>query len=146
MSRRIPSIAAIAAAATGRSTICNVSRPPLVIRTALTDELVASRAAFDQRDPDSGWRHLERAHVLSQPWAIPHINVHNVMLRRGFKAGDRKEVFGQLVRIIVAGPGSLFGRYPVGNSGRARVSAMKPMPLAEDLAALLETATQTPSR
>lgn len=123
-----------------------MSRPPLVIRTALTDELAASQTAFDQGDPDSGWRHLERAHVLSQPWAIPHIRVHNVMLRQGFKVRDRKEVFGQLARIIVAGPGSLLGRYPVGNTGRARVSAMKPMPLEEDLAALLETASQTPDR
>lgn len=119
-----------------------MSRPPREIRTALTDELAASQTAFDQRDPDSGWRHLERAHVLSQPWAMPHIRVHGVMLRRGFTTGDVREVFGQLVRIVVAGPGSLLRRYPVGNSGRARVSAMKPMPLAADLAALLETATR----
>jgi len=123
-----------------------VSRPPRVIRTALTDQLAASQAAFDQGDAESGWRYLERAHVLSQPWAMPHIRVHGVMLRRGFKFHDRKEVVGQLVRIIVAGPGSLLGRYPVGNSGRARVSAMKPMPLEEDLAALLETVTPRASR
>ena len=123
-----------------------MSRPPRAIRTALTDQLTASQTAFDQRDPASGWHHLERAHVLSQPWAMPHIRVHRVMLRRGFKTGDRKEVVGQFVRIIVAGPGSLLGRYPVGNSGRARVSAMKPMPLEEDLAALLETATPRPSQ
>ena len=122
-----------------------MSRPPREIRTALTDELAASQTAFDQSDPDSGWRHLERAHVLSQPWAMPHIRVHGVMLRRGFKTGDLREVFGQLVRIVVAGPGSLLRRYPVGNSGRARVSAMKLMPLEADLAALLETATR-PSR
>ena len=122
-----------------------MSRPPREIRTALTDELAASQTAFDQRDPDSGWRHLERAHVLSQPWAMPHIRVHSVMLRRGFTTRDVREVFGQLVRTIVAGPGSLLRRYPAGNSGRARVSAMKPMPLEADLAALLETATR-PSR
>ncbi|MBK8332856.1 MAG: DUF3703 domain-containing protein [Acidimicrobiaceae bacterium] len=123
-----------------------MSRPPRAIQTALTDELAASQAAFDQRDAESGWLHLERAHVLSQPWAMPHIRVHSVMLRQGFKFRDRTEVAGQLVRIIVAGPGSLLGRYPEGNSGRARVSAMKPMPLEEDLAALLESAKQRPNR
>jgi hypothetical protein len=37
-------------------------------------------------------------------------------------------------------PGSLTGRYPVGNTGRARVPATQPMPIREDLADLLRGA------
>ena len=44
---------------------------------------------------------------------------------------------GQIVRLVVAGPGSLIRRYPVGNTGRARVRATQPMPIREDLAELL---------
>jgi len=54
------------------------------------------------------------------------------------KSRDLREATGQLVRMVVAGPGSLTGRYPVGNSGRARVSMFAPMPLSADVAALLE--------
>jgi hypothetical protein len=59
------------------------------------------------------------------------------MLGVAWRERDRREVTGQLVRLVVAGPGSATGRYPVGNSGRARVPATLPMPLPDDLAALL---------
>jgi len=42
----------------------------------------------------------------------------------------------------VAGPGSLSGRYPTGNTGRARVPATQPMPIRSDLAKMLEQADQ----
>jgi hypothetical protein len=47
------------------------------------------------------------------------------------------------VRLTVAGPGSLTGRYPVGNTGGARVNALTPMPIPADLAPLLSPTTQT---
>jgi hypothetical protein len=43
----------------------------------------------------------------------------------------------QLARIIVAGPGTATGRYPLGNTGRADVPATQPMPAPDDLADLL---------
>jgi hypothetical protein len=39
------------------------------------------------------------------------------MLACGFRRHDRREIVGQMVRLVVAGPGSLTGRYPVGNTG-----------------------------
>jgi hypothetical protein len=55
------------------------------------------------------------------------------MLVAAFRRRDRHEVFGQVFRFVVAGPGSLTGRYPVGNTGSADVSAFEPMPIPEDL-------------
>jgi hypothetical protein len=46
---------------------------------------------------------------------------------------DRREIVGQLLRLVVAGPGSLTGRYPVGNTGGADVSALTRMPIPADL-------------
>ncbi|CAA0127230.1 Uncharacterised protein [Mycolicibacterium vanbaalenii] len=37
---------------------------------------------------------------------------------------------------MVAAPGSLTGRYPVGNTGRVTAGLMTPMPIPDDLAAL----------
>lgn len=80
---------------------------------------------------------LERAHILSQrrPWL--HARSHWLMLRAGWQLGDVREVAGQVPRILAA---LLFSRIwvPIGNSGRARVSAFKPMPLSEELRRLLE--------
>jgi hypothetical protein len=41
--------------------------------------------------------------------------------------------------LLVAAPGSWSGRYPVGNTGGANVSALLPMPIPDDLRAILDT-------
>lgn len=88
------------------------------------------------------WELLEDAHVLSQPWAIPHVRVHAAMLVAGWKARDVVEVRGQVLRLLVGGPASAIGKYPVGNAGRARVSSIQPMPVRAALAEMLERAGQ----
>jgi hypothetical protein len=64
------------------------------------------------------------------------------MLKHGMVTGNRREVLGQSVRIIAA---ALFSRIwvPAGNTGGANVSAMRPMPIPDDLRHLLE---RSPSR
>jgi hypothetical protein len=115
-----------------------MSRLSVAARTALD----AAVAAADQvaRDGDSAarWANLEDAHVLSQPAAIAHVGVHLRMLRAGWDDRDRTEITGQILRVLVAAPGSWTGRYPKGNTGRARVPAMLPMPVRPELAELLE--------
>ena len=52
-------------------------RMPDTVRAAFETELAAARTATTgvQR-----WTALERAHILSQPWAWPHTRAHAVML------------------------------------------------------------------
>ena len=106
-------------------------------RTALRDrwtqERIAARSARQRTDADDEWRHLERAHVLSQPMAVAHVRTHVAMLGYGVRHRDRREIVGQLVRLVVAAPGTWTGRYPVGNTGGANVSALEPMPIPDDL-------------
>lgn len=84
------------------------------------------------------WAHLERAHILSQPMALPHVRTHVAMLRVAARRRDRREIVGQLLRAAVAGPGSLTGRYPVGNTGGANVRATLVMPVPDDLRQILD--------
>ncbi|WP_331768223.1 DUF3703 domain-containing protein [Embleya sp. NBC_00896] len=107
---------------------------PVAVRAALEAELAAARAAAPG---PQGWAHLERAHILSQPWAWPHVRVHAAMLARAARTRDVREAAGQFVRLVVAAPGSATGRYPVGNTGRANVPMTAPMPTPPDLADLL---------
>lgn len=69
----------------------------------------------------------------------PHVRTHLAMLAYGLRRRDRHEIVGQLLRLVVAAPGSWTGRYPVGNTGGADVSALRPMPVPEDLRAILES-------
>ncbi|MGW5751513.1 DUF3703 domain-containing protein [Nocardia rhamnosiphila] len=106
-------------------------------RSAYHQEMRAARTATDigQR-----WAHLERAHILSQPDPWLHTGNHIAMCALAVGRRDRREALGQVVRTVVAAPGSLAGRYPEGNTGRARVGLLQPMPIPPDLAPLLTPA------
>src|SRR3954447_868893 len=108
------------------------------LRRACANERNAARRARSAEDSTDEWRHLERAHVLSQPLPGAHVRTHVAMLGYGIRHRSRREVFGQMGRLLVAGPGSATGRYPVGNTGGAGVSAVEPMPIPADLQAILD--------
>ena len=111
------------------------------LRRAWSEERAAAVTARRRGDQPGEWHHLERAHILSQPMAVTHLRTHVAMLAAGLRRHDRREVVGQLLRLVVAAPGSLSGRYPVGNTGGADVSALQPMPIPEDLRPVLMHAT-----
>ena len=75
--------------------------------------------------------------------AVLHVRTHVAMLGAGIRRHDRREIVGQLLRLVVAGPGSLTGRYPVGNTGGADVNALTPMPIPADLIPFLPHANPT---
>ncbi|WP_449284739.1 DUF3703 domain-containing protein [Marinobacter sp. PE14] len=99
-------------------------------------ELESARRAEGAGDFQTAFTHLERAHILSQKFALAHAATHLRMLRLGWRTGDVREVLGQLTRTIAA---LVFSRIwvPVGNTGRANVSAFAPMPVPEDLTEVL---------
>jgi hypothetical protein len=107
--------------------------------TAWTQERQASTEAFRRHDLSTAWAHLERAHILSQPMAGRHVRTHLAMLRFAVRTVRGHEVAGQLFRTAVAAPGTWSGRYPLGNTGGADVSAFAPMPVPADLQRLFES-------
>jgi hypothetical protein len=113
------------------------------IRRAWRSEHDEARQARNTGDPAREWHHLERAHILSQPLPAPHVRTHMAMLGYGVRHRDRREITGQLVRLLVAGPGSIVGRYPLGNTGGANVDAVAPMTIPSDLQAILSIAGGT---
>ena len=108
------------------------------LRAAWAGEVDAARAARSNGDTSSEWTHLERAHILSQPMAGPHVRTHVAMFTSAVRRRDGHELVGQVFRMIVAAPGSMTGKYPVGNTGGANVSAFEPMPIPDDLQAYLK--------
>jgi len=103
------------------------------LATAWDRERLASAEALRRNDLPTAWAHLERAHIVSQPMAVRHVRTHLAMLRFAVRTRRRHEVAGQLFRTVVAAPGTWAGRYPVGNTGGADVSAFAPMPIPVDL-------------
>jgi len=110
------------------------------LRLAYTAEMSAARQATDD---DKRWNHLERAHIISQPYPWPHTHNHVAMLGLALHRRDRREALGQFIRIIVAAPGSALGRYPKGNTGRTQAGLTTPMPIPGDLAKIISRGTCT---
>lgn len=102
-------------------------------RVAYRAERADARRCFARRDIVEGWRHLERAHILAQPDPVAHVGSHVAMLRRAVIDRDAREVVGQALRAVLAGPASLVGRIPTGNDGRARTPLSEQKPIPADL-------------
>lgn len=103
------------------------------VKQAFRAEMAMASAARQSGDPDLAIVHLERAHIIGQRYFFAHLITHVHMLRIAVQRRDRREVRGQLTRLLAVLPGYVFGWVPVGNPGSARVSAIKPMPIPEDL-------------
>lgn len=107
------------------------------LKAAFDREMDTAKKAFAAQSWDQSFAHLERAHILGQRYFLTHIMTHWWMLRVALKKTDRREIRGQLMRMVAVVPGYLFGWVPKGNTGGANVSALKPMKLPDDLAPLL---------
>lgn len=114
---------------------CTGKAMPAAVREAFEAELRRARDAAP--DTRAMWTALERAHIISQAWAWPHTRAHWHMFRLAVRCKDRAETVGQVVRILVAGAGSVTGRVPYGNTGRTAAGLFTPMPLPDDLRVLL---------
>jgi len=109
----------------------------LALRNAYEAELRAAHIATGGGNVEVAFHHLERAHILSQRYTSEHVHVHWLMLRLAASVGAWREVIGQSTRIVAA---AVFSRIwvPIGNTGRANVSAIKRMSVPDDLRSLLE--------
>lgn len=106
----------------------------LQARNVIAEEMDVFAQAKASEDTASAWRALERAHIVSQPYLGPHLASHWSMLRFAINERDAGEVAGQIFRLALAPLGAMFGKIPVGNTGRANMSAFKSLPLPADLA------------
>lgn len=112
---------------------------PATLRPYYEQELLAYDLLLKQGQVLAAWHHLERAHILGQPYPWEHTRAHGKMLAFGLKTKNAREVLGQLPRLLAGGIKSWAGTIPVGNTGGAKVSPFEPMPLPADLLQLLQT-------
>ena len=104
-------------------------------------ELKAAQTAEDAGNMVGAFRHLERAHILGQSSTTLHVMAHIRMLGWAWRQYDWREIRGQLFRIMGAATKTIFGLVPQGNSGGSNVSPFKPMPIPDDLAEIMRTAS-----
>ena len=98
----------------------------------LAKELIA-RGEFE-----TGFAHLERAHVIGQAFVVPHARSHGLMLRLEVRRKRPIAALGQVVRLVLGILGSAVGKVPVGNTGGSDISMFKRMPIAQELQDIID--------
>jgi hypothetical protein len=107
------------------------------ILVSYRQEMQFALEARKNGDPNLAFHHYERAHILGQKYTLLHIKSHVGMFQVGWLKKDLREIVGQCVRMVAA---LIFSKIwvPIGNTGGANVSALRPMPIPEDLQQVLE--------
>jgi hypothetical protein len=100
-------------------------------------ELKIVKENLKQNNLQNAWNHLERAHIIAQNYPYEHTEVHWKMLQFGIKIKSRKEVFGQIPRLLIGGIKSFVGHVPTGNTGGANVPPLKAMEIPKDIKEIL---------
>ncbi|MBA4682379.1 MULTISPECIES: DUF3703 domain-containing protein [Pseudomonadaceae] len=105
-------------------------------RAAIDESFLSARQALGAKSPKRAYPWLERAHILTQRMPLLHAYSHWLTFLAGWEERDYREMLGQAARIPAA---LLFSKIwvPLGNTGRARVSAFQPMPVSDELKQLL---------
>ena len=105
-------------------------------------ELFIAKELSVSKKFQKSWHHLERAHIIAQPYAIEHTIVHWKMFCFGFKIKNTKEIIGQIPRLFFGGIKSFVGKVPVGNTGGANVPPLQSMEIPTDLKLIIEQANK----
>ncbi len=100
-------------------------------------QLMQHFEASQQQDTETRWAWLMAAHIVGQHDFSLHWHNHVSMLRFGLKTRNYPEAAGQIFRLMLVPLGHALQRLPVGNIGRATVSAFEPMALNEPLKQLI---------
>ncbi|WP_084164361.1 DUF3703 domain-containing protein [Rheinheimera texasensis] len=97
-------------------------------QTALA-QLQQARQHYQAAEYQQAFAQLERAHLLGQRFLWLHLQTHWWMLKCGSRQQVAAEIRGQLLRLLAVLPAYLLGWVPLGNTGGANVSALRPMPI-----------------
>lgn len=111
---------------------------PADLKRHYTQELEKYQSELLKGNFQHAWGRLERAHIIGQSWPMEHTYTHWLMLKFGFNIKSRKEVIGQIPRLVFGGVKSFVGKIPVGNTGGANVPPLQPMEIPEDLQKMIK--------
>ena len=109
---------------------------PPALREAFEQRLATGTRALAQQRLADALAPFEAAHVLGQAWTGLHVRSHVALLQWGLRAGRRREVAGQVIRIVAAALVTWLW-VPRGNVGSSRARAFDRGPIADELAAIL---------
>ena len=111
---------------------------------AFDNEIVLAKEFIVRGELETGFAHIERAHVIGQAFVVPHARSHWLMLKVEVRRRRPVAAFGQVVRIVLGVLGSAVGVVPVGNAGGTDISMFKRMPIEPELQNIIDGVPPNP--
>ncbi|MBL7764733.1 MAG: DUF3703 domain-containing protein [Chitinophagaceae bacterium] len=93
--------------------------------------------AFSNKNYEKAFSHLERIHIVSQPFAIAHTISHLRMLKFAILTFRPFEILVQIIYTLLGGLLSLIGLVPLGNTGGANAISKGNMEIPNDIQTII---------
>jgi hypothetical protein len=110
----------------------------LNLRHLIKIELELYKIEFANKNFDLAFGHLERIHIVSQPFPIEHTLTHLRMLRFVLLTFRPFEIIVQTLYALFSFKFSMFGIFPQGNTGGANAITKGKMEIPIDLKRQME--------
>jgi hypothetical protein len=107
------------------------------LKDIINFELDKYKEAYRSKNYPFAFKHLERIHIISQPFPLAHTVIHLRMLKFALLRFKPIEILVQFVYSVFSAKFSLLNIFPVGNTGGANAIKKGRMPIPEDLAAII---------
>lgn len=102
------------------------------LKSEFKNQLNIVKVALAKKQYKTAFYHLENAHILGQNNLYRHTLSHYYMLIFGLKTKNRKEIFGQILRVFASILFTLIW-VPKGNTGGTNISPVKIIPIRKEL-------------
>ncbi|MBL4605475.1 MAG: DUF3703 domain-containing protein [Flavobacteriaceae bacterium] len=103
-----------------------------ILKKQFYKHLNTGKKLLKENNHESAFYHFESAHIVGQKHVYRHTLSHYWMFIFGINTKNRKEIIGQFFRIIASLLFTLIW-VPVGNTGGANISPIKPIPIRKEL-------------
>lgn len=103
------------------------------IKQFIVSEKQLYNEAFSSKDYHKAFSHLERIHIVSQPYATAHTISHLQMLKFAILTFRPFEILVQIIYTLFGGVLSLIGLVPNGNTGGANAISKGQMEIPDDI-------------
>lgn len=111
----------------------NYKMADIELKNKILEELKLYKAILKRGDKKIAFNHLERIHILSQPFPVRHTIIHFRMLLFAIRFFKPLEIAVQLIYSLFSAKFSLLNIFPTGNTGGANAIKKGKMPIPEDL-------------
>jgi Protein of unknown function (DUF3703) len=107
------------------------------LKDFINKELQLYKAEFEQKNYTLAFEHLERVHIVSQPFPVAHTLIHLRMLKFALIRFRPVEIFVQMLYALFSFKFSLLQIFPIGNTGGANAIKKGRMAIPVDIQRVL---------